>query len=82
MFGHVMCTYSCWITLYPQVRTDLYKANAGCQLRGLWEYSSWISEQLVHLPKTNKAQIPDNTWNSDYDLIMFALQLMHTQVGN
>ncbi|XP_063684830.1 cell division cycle protein 23 homolog [Bolinopsis microptera] len=62
-----------------QVRTDLYKANAGCQLRGLWEYSSWISEQLVHLPKTNKAQIPDNTWNSDYDLIMFALQLMHTQ---
>ena len=60
----------------------LYKANAGCQLRGLWEYSSWISEQLVHLPKTNKAQIPDNTWNSDYDLIMFALQLMHTQVEN
>ena len=65
-----------------QVRTDLYKANAGCKLRGLWEYSAWISEQLVYLPRSNKVKLPDrnNTWNADYDVIMFALQLMHTQV--
>ena len=65
-----------------QVRADLYRANEGCQSRGLWEYSTWISEQLVYLPKTNKIKIPDKncTWNSDYDLISFALQLMHGQV--
>lgn len=66
-----------------QVRLDLYKANSGCIMRGLLEYSNWISEQLVHLPKPGNrsgVKLPDTPpWNVDYDVTVFALQLMYSQ---